>query len=1062
MTTKTLTPQWRRLATAFFGWWLASAAMLAQTGTGTVQGRVYNPSGKEYVGNAEVRLEGTNQVTYTESDGSFRFDNVAAGPTSITVNYTGYESVKQSFTVTAGLPAVREINLVSTAAMPKVTGEVVQLQAFTVESEREGNSKAIMAQRRNMNITTSVSSDIFGDVADGNVGEFLKYLPGVDLDYVEAEARSPRLGGMDGQYVGVSFDGMRTASADQNRGGGAASRATSFEGFSITSIESIEINRTASPENDADSPAGTVNMKTKRAFDRKGRRVDYNFGINFNDQEFTLRKTPGPRDQAVYKWKPNWQLGYAESFLNQRFGVLLSASHSASFSEQHLETNIYNRTPLPFDPRPLVLRQITFKDGPKFTIKDSMLLTADFKATPRLVLSLNMIYSYYEGQFSNRQFDFVAANDNANVNVANGRASVDGDGMTTIIANRVASGSTTTSKNNNVATLNNSAGTAAKLVYTRQIAPKFEYKVGSLVVDGAMAFSRSVNNYEALERGFSSSEGGGVASSWIATRPSPQSWEWSVRQTSGSDWYNLASFTNTNTSIGGTRVDTVDRVWITEKWTGTTNARWSLPFMERFPTVVKFGGKWDEETRKNNDHGAWNVWSYNGPGGNATTVSPTLGVNTITSFGSWANLGSEFVSSHPFNLGTTKGMSIYNINGVLGVPPRVSRDAISGLFHSHPEMFVPTGTPENWYTAFVANARDFRQTVTAAYAQADTRLTSKLQVRFGVRMERTQNALTEFDPKTRAEVLAAGYAVNAVGTNNGRAVTIPGMQYEFMSNPRVTRHSQYHNYFPSLLIKYQIMPNFEFQAGANKGIQRAPIDNLTGLWVINESNNTVTAPNPDLLPEHDTGYQARLAYYFGGRSPGQFTLGASQIDSTNFIQTFNYTSADFGVDDPAYTSYTFISSANAPDLQKTRSMEVNYNQTLGFLPGEYLRGINVNFNYARVYVNVRRPGVAPHRITSRLGYSYKRFNGSVGMTWTDDKPESSTYGRTFGAITKYDLTLNFRLVGQSWLYVQGRNITNVKDEWYESPPGVQEGQQRALRAMEGYGTNWVFGVKGNF
>ncbi len=130
---------------------------------------------------------------------------------------------------------MREINLTSTAGGPAAARTAsCSSQAFTVSSEREGNAKAIMAQRRNMNITTSVSSDIFGDVTDGNVGEFLKYLPGVDLDYVESEARGPRLGGMDGQYVGVSFDGMRTASADANRGGGDASRATSFEGFSIT------------------------------------------------------------------------------------------------------------------------------------------------------------------------------------------------------------------------------------------------------------------------------------------------------------------------------------------------------------------------------------------------------------------------------------------------------------------------------------------------------------------------------------------------------------------------------------------------------------------------------------------------------------------------------------------------------------------------------------------------------------------------------------------------------------------------------------------------------------
>src|SRR5690606_12779781 len=125
--------------------------------------------------------------------------------------------------------ATREINLTSAAAGAAKDG-VVQLQAFTVSTEREGNAKAVMEQRRSMDIVTSVSSDIFGDVTDGNVGEFLKYLPGVDLDYVESEPRGPRLGGMEGQYVGVAFDGIRTASADANRGGGDASRATSFEG----------------------------------------------------------------------------------------------------------------------------------------------------------------------------------------------------------------------------------------------------------------------------------------------------------------------------------------------------------------------------------------------------------------------------------------------------------------------------------------------------------------------------------------------------------------------------------------------------------------------------------------------------------------------------------------------------------------------------------------------------------------------------------------------------------------------------------------------------------------
>ena len=1039
------------------GWFFASAALWAQqSATGTIQGRVYNPAAKEYVGNAEVRLEGTTQMTFTENDGAFRFDNVAAGPASITVNFTGYISAKEAFNVTPGLPAVREINLLTTAEAPKKDGEIIQLQAFTVSSEREGNSKAIMAQRRNMNISTSVSSDIFGDVTDGNVGEFLKYLPGVDLDYVESEARGPRLGGMDSQYVGVSFDGMRGASADALRGNGAASRATSFEGFSITSIESIEINRTASPENDADSPAGTVNMKTKRAFDRKGRHFDYNLSMNVNDEEFTFKRTQGPRDGVSRKVRPNYQVGYSESFFDQRFGLLLSASHAESYTEQITESLTYNRSPTAADPRPSVLRQLDFKDGPKSTLKDSLLLTADWKATPHLVLSLNMIYSYYEGEFWNRNFTLIAANDNANVN--NGRSTVGGDGMTNVTATRAASGNV-----NNVATLNNGGGSSAKLTYSRQFAPRFEYKIEGLVVDGSMAFSKALNNYEAIERGFSASDGGGVASGWTATRPDQNSWEWTIRQASGNDWLDYRSFTSTDNRAGGTRVTNEGRLWMTEKWTGGLNARWVVPFLKFFPTALKVGSKWDEESRKTNTITDVNVWSYNGPGGNTTTVSPTNGANVINSWGNWANVGPEYISTNPFEMGTSSGVIFYNANGVQGSPPRASRNAIADLFIAHPELFVDTHTPENFWNAYINNSRDFRQTMTAGYAQTDTRLTSKLQMRFGVRMERTQNALREYDPLTRAQVLAAGYTVNAPGTNNGRPLTEAGMRYAYMSQPRVTRRSQYHNYFPSLLLKYQIRSNFEFQVGANKGIGRPPIDDLTGLWTINESTQIITAPNPGLAPEKHKSIQSRVAYYFGGVSPGQLSIAVAQNEATNFIVSQDYTASEFGVDDPDFASYTFRSKTNSPEMQRTRSMDLSYNQTLGFLPGEYLRGTSVGLTYSRAYASVRRSGLAPHRASARLGYNYKRFNSTLGIIWVDDKPNDGTnYGRFSGAITKLDLTLNWRLSRYASLYVQGRNISNVKDEWYESPPGVQEGQQRYLRGMEEYGANWVFGVKGQF
>src|SRR5688572_14738500 len=63
---------------------------------GSIAGRVLNPATKEYLSSAEVRIQGTNLVAMTESDGSFRFPNVPAGTAIVSVTYTGTTSERVS------------------------------------------------------------------------------------------------------------------------------------------------------------------------------------------------------------------------------------------------------------------------------------------------------------------------------------------------------------------------------------------------------------------------------------------------------------------------------------------------------------------------------------------------------------------------------------------------------------------------------------------------------------------------------------------------------------------------------------------------------------------------------------------------------------------------------------------------------------------------------------------------------------------------------------------------------------------------------------------------------
>jgi hypothetical protein len=391
---------------------------------------------------------------------------------------------------------------------------------------------------------------------------------------------------------------------------------------------------------------------------------------------------------------------------------------------------------------------------------------------------------------------------------------------------------------------------------------------------------------------------------------------------------------------------------------------------------------------------------------------------------------------------------------------------------------------ENYYTSWIANFKNIQQTINAAYGQADTRLTRKLQLRYGVRWEETKTTSIEWDPLSAKEMFekspySSQFTRNVNATTGvvtyspARATSISGINYQYRSQPRVKRTGKYDDFFPSISAKYNILPNFEFQAGFNRSIGRPSIDSLSGLWVVDEQNQRVTAPNPTLEPERHKKYLGRFAYYFQGRSPGSMTATFSKTEFTNTLQSYTYTSAEFGNLDPDFENYVFVSNRNISDrTTTTKNMSLSYRQTLGFLPSEYLRSTTFFINYDRTYVTasgdgsgsaIRRSNVTPHRVSSGLSYRFRKFSSSFNMIWADDRPDGGTWnGQYFSEITKYDASFGYEFSRRLSFFVQGRNITNVKDRWMKSPPGVKDGEQGHLRQMEEYGANWVFGVKGTF
>ena len=1011
-----------------------SLAQSAGPGTGSITGHVYNTVNKEYVRNADVHVEGTNITVPTETGGYFNLARVPAGKVKVTVNYAGLAAVSAEIDLQPGATVSHEFEL--GAAKLDVDSKVIQLDAFVVSSSKDGNAKALQSQRNSMNLSRSVSSDAFGNVTEGNVGEFLKYLPGVSLEYSEADTRGPRLGGMSSEYASVTLDGKNIASADsfgqyvgfENSGAGTANRSFGFDSISINSIESIEINRVTSAAMDANAPAGNIDLKTKKAFDMKGRRINFDFGTVLNSEEFTLKRTVGPDDSRGLKYKPNYTLNYADVFFNNKLGVVFSVQESNLYNEQYRVDHNYNRTPTTADPRGQVLTSVLLKDGPKWTERASYSMTLDFRATPNLTFSLATLFAKYHAQFYNRQVTMTAGGT---------RATEPGDG--------VLSYGTATATGGSIAL---GGGNGDKFTNTLTLAPSFEYQRDNITVDGSFTSSHSRNDYDNLAHGTvaNTSVNNITGVGFTAVRSSSDNADWRITQTGGPDWTDLSLQKNPRISDDN-RQNTIDIK------SGDLNFKYVLP--TKLPTFIQTGVKRMRDYQTTTDTRQYENYLFIGPGGGTT--------------GSFANYLSPFVLYQGNNQPNVKFTSI---NGG-GAPAFPDRDELGTLFQTHPEYFtraegVGPVTAANYENAVYLNnpTYDLTETISAGYLMANTRI-GNLQMQGGVRYELTELDSTELNPYSNNQVAAAGYptAAPVAPATVGAPTTRAGIDYKY-SRPRVGRHAEYHDLFPSFTAKYAFMPNLLGDIGWGKTIKRPDISKTTGTRGINDDTLVITTPNPALLPERSERVAASLSYFFGKSGINNVQVVASHTKVKNQTTGATLSSEEYGNTDPLYADYSFTSFTNITSPVTYNSMEYSYQQYLSFLPRVF-KSTFVNVSYTRTYykssplapVGGRLWGVEPNTVKGTLGWRYGRVNFSFSAIWVDDTNFLfGTANRYQKANTKCDLSASVRLSENFSLYLAGRNI-------FEQPHRIMEfsaGNPDVLYRYENYGTNWTVGVRGTF
>jgi iron complex outermembrane receptor protein len=361
------------LASLVLGSAIPGAYAAADNTVGTIVGSVSNAATGANLEGAQITLQPGNIAVLSTRDGHFTLPRIQPGSYRLSVSYAGLDPKTVSVDVRAGATAQLDVDL---------NAEVYRLAQFVVAGEREGNALAITQQRNADNIKNVISSDAFGDVADLNLGNFMQRLPGVSKEESEGEIFKIQIRGINSNLSAVSVDGTRASNGSTR----SMDRGFEIDKVPTDFIETIEVTKAMTPDTDADSIGGAVNLRTKSALDRKGRRINYQFGNTYNVSQKSFR--------------PTGSVGYSDLILGGKVGLLFTASYNESHKPRDSNNIAWERTTV--TNRPAWFTGNSFGQDQLKHKRAGLGVRIDYKFSEVTRVYFNTTYSLYEDQLNRR------------------------------------------------------------------------------------------------------------------------------------------------------------------------------------------------------------------------------------------------------------------------------------------------------------------------------------------------------------------------------------------------------------------------------------------------------------------------------------------------------------------------------------------------------------------------------------------------------------------------------------------------------------------------------------
>ncbi|MBL9209842.1 MAG: TonB-dependent receptor [Opitutaceae bacterium] len=1015
---------------------------------GTITGRVQNLETGRYLNNAQVSVRGSAVVVSTDESGTYRLAALPPGSVTLRVFYTGLEPQEIAVDLAAGQTVERNVDL--RRSVSRTADGAVKLDALVVSTGREtdGEAIAINEQRFAPNIKNVVSADALGDVTDGNVGEFLKFLPGVTAEYdgeSGSSVASIAVRGFPTSMAVVSGDGMQMANTGNATG---SSRVFQFTQVSMNNITRLEVTKVPTPSTPADSLAGSINMVSKSAFERKNAQLRYSVSLSANHPFVDLQKTPHVSDENVYKVRPGATFDYTLP-LSNRFGLVVTGGMQTRYMWHRVGVKPYNvgGTGTGASIARPYLQQYQLQGSPRINERSSAGLKADWRVSPGGVLSFSAEASRFVSDRTAASTTFNAGT-NATPTVASGVRLTYGEDFTSGATGRGA------------VTLMGESASVRQQLDTRAGNLRYRFDNGDWRVEASLGVSSSTGGYQDTKYGRFRSLGVSmrvpvrVAFTGIGENR-PRTIEIFDNNNQPVDYFNLNNYQLTSAN---STPRYIEDALSTAKFDLRKNLR-LLPFT----TAVQVGGA--QRVQRRDVRRETLTWTYAGPDGNTATV------DTPTPYGMTTYVNQE---------------DLFGFRGM----PWVSVHKAWAAYEQNPALWTRTPAQLVAEELFrINNSEWLEEGVSSLYLQAEAGLfQNRLRVLTGVRYEKTdtKGQGVRYDPAAVWLRNANGsFARNAAGARIRRseAGAVGSMEELLLTRgERGMRAGRtYDGYFPSLHVTYQARENLLVRVAYAKTYGRPDFTNIVPNTTVDEFDLDGAVNNPSLvrgrLTVRNTGlrpwtadnYDLSLEYYTD--QGGLLSAGVFLKEIKNFFGSAVQIATPEVLDDlgfgPEYAGWDLSTQFNLSGIARVKGVEFNLRHSLAPL-GVWGRPFQAFANATKLELQGSRQasfgGFIPE--SANWGLQFKRNPVTAMVKWNyrglqKGAAVAAVDGFEYSkARTTLDVNLEYDVTRSVSLYFNAQNIFNVPTVLLRY--GDQTPEYARRYHITRYGAQLTLGVKGAF